>query len=633
MIQVENLTKRFGGQSLFEGISFKINRRERVGLVGRNGHGKTTLFRLIVGQEDPDEGTISIPRNYRIGYVEQHLDFSAPTVFQEAALSLPRDQRGDLWRVEKILAGLGFGAPDRGKRPDELSGGFQVRLNLAKVLLADYHMLLLDEPNNYLDITSIRWLEKFLNAWPGELMLVTHDRCFMDKVVTHTLAIHRRKVKKIEGDTGKLYDQIALEEETYEKTRINDERRRKEIENFIAKFRASARLQGLVESRKKTLVKMGRKERLETLPSLDFAFTVKPFHGKYVLNIDGMTFGYDPAAPLIRDFGLSIGSRDRVFIIGPNGRGKTTLLKLLAGKLEPQAGTAVSPMAVTTGYFEQTNVQSLVPQNTVLEEIQNADASIEPAKARFLAGMMMFEDDNALKKISVLSGGEKSRVLLAKLIASPVNMLLLDEPTNHLDMDSSDALLEALDEFDGAVIMVTHNEMFLHALAERLIIFQDDGITVFEGTYQRFLDRIGWSTERDKPRPRSDEESISPAGAGPVAAALPLGRKELRKLKSEIVAEKSKALRPLEQRMDILEKAIEKTEEDIARMTREIVEASQARESVRIVELSKALHQSRRDLDGYFADLEPLLQEYEFKRTEFDRRLGELAPTENNPGA
>ncbi len=627
MIQVENLTKRFGGQTLFEGISFKINRRERVGLVGRNGHGKTTLFRLIVGLEDPDDGSISIPRNYRIGYVEQHLEFTAPTVFQEAGLSLPRDQRGDLWRVEKILAGLGFGAADRIKHPAELSGGFQVRLNLAKVLLADYSLLLLDEPNNYLDITSIRWLEKFLTAWPGELMLITHDRSFMDKVVTHTLAIHRRKLKKIEGGTGKLYDQIALEEETYEKTRINDERRRKEIENFIAKFRASARLQGLVESRKKTLAKMGRKDKLESLPSLDFAFAPKPFHGKYVLNIDALTFGYDPSAPLIKDFTLSIGSRDRIFIIGPNGRGKTTFLKLLAGRLEPQAGSAVSPMAVTAGYFEQTNVQSLVPQNTVLEEIQNADASIEPAKARFLAGMMMFEDDNALKKISVLSGGEKSRVLLAKLIATPVNLLLLDEPTNHLDMDSSDALLAALDEFEGAVIMVTHNEMFLEALAERLIVFQDEGISVFEGSYERFLERVGWSSERDKGRLRPDE---TPPEA---PAAVPLGRKEVRRLRSEIVSEKSKALRPLEQRMGVLEKSIEKTEAEISRMTREIVDASQSRESGKIVELSKSLHQSRRELDSLFEDLEPLLQEYEFKRAEFDRRLGDLEATEKGvPG-
>ncbi len=198
------------------------------------------------------------------------------------------DARDQVWRVEKILAGLGFLRADLVKAPSELSGGFQVRLNLAKVLLADYDMLLLDEPNNYLDITSIRWLERFLVAWPGELMLITHDRSFMDRVVTHTMAIHRRKIRKIEGTTGKLYAQIAVDEETYEKTRINDERRRKEIETFIAKFRASAQLQGLVESRKKTLAKMDRREKLETIKNLAFDFAYQTYHGKYVLNAEDL---------------------------------------------------------------------------------------------------------------------------------------------------------------------------------------------------------------------------------------------------------------------------------------------------------------------------------------------------------
>jgi ATP-binding cassette subfamily F protein 3 len=213
-------------------------------------------------------------------------------------------------------------------------------------------------------------------------------------------------------------------------------------------------------------------------------------------------------------------------------------------------------------------------------------------------------------------------VLLAKLIATPVNLLLLDEPTNHLDMDSSDALLSALDEFDGAVIMVTHNEMFLDAMAERLIVFQDDGLSVFEGSYERFLERVGWSSEREKGRMRPDESSPAPAGG------TPLGRREIRRLRSEIVAEKSRALRPIEHRMSVLEKSIESTEAEISRMTREIVEASQTRESGKIVELSKSLHQSRRDLDRLFEDLEPLLQEYEFKRAEFDRRLEALDATE-----
>jgi ATP-binding cassette subfamily F protein 3 len=483
-------------------------------------------------------------------------------------------------------------------------------------------MLLLDEPNNYLDITSIRWLERFLIAWPSELMLITHDRSFMDRVVTHTLAIHRRRVKKIEGDTGKIYAQIAVEEETYEKTRINDERRRKEIENFIARFRASAQLQGLVESRKKTLAKMGKKDKLETIKTLAFDFAYRPFHGKYALNAEELTFGYEPGHPLIKDFGLCIGARDRVFIIGPNGRGKTTLLKLLAGVLKPEIGGVASPAAVAPGYFEQTNVQSLVPQNTVLDEIQSADCGVEPGKARFLAGLMMFEGDDALKKITVLSGGEKSRVLLGRLIATPVNLLLLDEPTNHLDLESSDALLAAIEDFPGAVVMVTHDEMFLHALAERLIVFQEGGITVFEGTYERFLDRVGWSGEEERTRPSAaaDQAPIGPA----IPAPLPPSRKEVRKLRSDVVAEKSRVLRPLEQRIAALEKKAEKAEADLTRMNKEIVEASQAKAGARIGELSKTLHKRRHDVDACLEELEPLLGEYESKKAAFDQRLAEL---------
>ncbi len=624
MIAAENLSKRYGEQILFENVGFKINRRERVGLVGRNGHGKTTLFRLIVGLEEPDEGSITIPRHYRIGYVRQEIDFTAATVFQEALRALPVDARDQAWRVEKILAGLGFGPGDLEKNPAELSGGFQVRLNLTKVLLADYNMLLLDEPNNYLDIMSIRWLERYLLAWPGELMLITHDRGFMDKVVTHTLAIHRKKIRKIEGDTSKLYDQIAMDEETYEKTRVNDERKRKEVQEFIDRFHASAQLTGLVQSRKKTLAKMEKKEKLVKLKSLEFDFAYKPFPGKYVQSIDDLTFGYEPGRPLIRSFGLSIGAQDRVFVIGKNGRGKTTLLKLLAGVLAPQTGSITSPLAVAPGYFEQTNVLTLNENATVLEEIASADQGMEPARARHLSGLMMFEGNNGLKKIGVLSGGEKSRVLLGKLIATPLNLLLLDEPTNHLDLESSDALLAALDNFPGAVIMVTHNEMFLHALAERLIVFQDNGISVFEGSYERFLEQVGWQGEEIRPKAREDEG----AGGPSVPAPLPPSRKELRKMRSEVITEKSKTLKPLEKRMAELEAAIETAEAELVRWNRELVEAARAKASAKIVELSKAVHQRRKDVDGYLDELEPLLKAYETLKAEFDRRLEDLAAKE-----
>ena len=628
MIVVDNLSKNFGKQSLFDNISFKVNRRERVGVVGRNGHGKTTLVRMIAGLEEADSGSISMPRNYRIGYVEQHLDFKAKTVLDEAARGLAADARSELWRVEKVLAGLGFDKGDQDKRPSELSGGFQVRLNLAKVLLADYQMLLLDEPNNFLDITSIRWLERFLLAWPGELVLITHDRSFMDKVVTHVLGIHRRKARKISGDTGKYYAQIAQEEEIYEKTRVNDERKQKEMDLFITRFRAKARLGGLVQSRVKSLEKMEKRDKLQAIRTLEFSFAEKPFHHKYALSADRLSFGFNPGKPLIKDFTMTIGARDRVFVVGKNGKGKTTLLKLLAGALQPWEGEVTSPQSVAVGYFEQTNVAGLVDSNTVLDEIASANVNEDPKLPRLIAGAMMFEGDDALKPVRVLSGGEKSRVILGKLIATPVNLLLLDEPTNHLDLESSDALLAALDDFDGAVIMVTHNERFLQAMGERLVVFQNGGILVYEGDYQRFLDKIGWKDEEDRPQGRASVEVINKEGA---VSRDKLNPREFRKIKSELVTERSRVLKPLEKKMQEREKAVERLDTELQKMNAAIVEASRLKDGFRVVERSKSMHQAKTDIDLLLEDLEKLTGEYEKKKAEYEIRLAGLGGEGDGP--
>jgi len=620
MIVVDNLSKSYGKQELFDAISFKVNRKERVGVVGRNGHGKTTLFRMIIGEEEPDDGTITKPRKYRIGYVEQRVRFTEPTVLAEGAKALPHDAQSEVWRVEKVLTGLGFDQADLEKRPAELSGGYQVRLNLAKVLVGDYQMLLLDEPSNYLDITSIRWLERFLAAWPGELMLITHDRSFMDNVATHILGIHRRKVRKIEGDTGKYYEQIAAEEEIYEKTRINDERKRKEMDLFITRFRAKARLGGLVQSRIKSLEKMEKREKLEEVKNLEFAFAEKAGYHKYGLDVRDLSFAYTPDRPLIRRFSISIGAKDRVFVIGRNGRGKTTLLRLLAGDLAPQSGTIDAPSSVAAGYFEQTHISTLAESNTVLEEIGSADPEGDPKRARFIAGGMMFEGDDALKKIRVLSGGEKSRVLLGRLIATPLNLLLLDEPTNHLDIESNDALLEAIDAFDGAVVMVTHNEMFLHALAERLVVFDNDDIVVYEGGYQRFLDKVGWRDEVMQ----GSIAAVPPPTATAGAEKPKLTPKELRRLRSEVVAERSRALRPLESRIAEIEKSVEMHDASLRELNAQLVKASHDRNGAKVVEVSKTMHQTKKTIDGLLEELEKVTTEYEDKKAVYDSRMRKL---------
>ncbi|MBI5552199.1 MAG: ATP-binding cassette domain-containing protein [Desulfobacterales bacterium] len=617
MIAAENLTKSYGGQVLFDAISFKINARERVGLVARNGHGKTTLFRILVGEEEFDSGALAIPKGYRLGHVRQQISFSKETVLEEGMLGLPPTKADHHWEVEKILAGLGFNPTDLQRHPKEFSGGFQVRLNLAKVLVSEPDLLLLDEPTNYLDITSIRWIERFLVAWPRELMLITHDRGFMDRVVTHTLGIHRKKTRKIAGDTGKYYTQIAQDEEIFEKTRLNDERRTKEIEQFITRFRAKARLAGLVQSRVKALAKLEKKQKLEQLRDLDFSFRDQPFRGKQTVAVRDLAFAYPNRRPLFKNLDFVLHAGERMCVVGPNGKGKTTLLQLLAGKLSPASGDIVFHPGVVSGFYEQTNIQVLNDRYTVEEEILHSHPDLDRQRARNICGAMMFDGDNALKKIEVLSGGEKARVMLGKLLATPLNLLLLDEPSNHLDMESCDALLAAIDAFDGAVIMVTHNEMFLHALAQRLVVFQQDRVELFDGTYQEFLDKGGWGDEPGLQLSRSISEAT-------VSEENKRNKKELRRLRSAIVGENAKLRKPLETTIAETEAFIESEERRLAVLNEEMVAAAQSKEGGRIPQLSQAINQCQKNIDEKFASLEELYSQKESLDEQLAAKLAEL---------
>ncbi len=617
MIAAENLSKSYGGQVLFDGITFKINAKERVGLVGRNGHGKTTLFRIIIGEADYDSGQLTSPKGYRVGHVQQQLRFSADTVLQEGMLGLPATERDHHWKVEKVLAGLGFSTADLDRRPDEFSGGFQVRLNLAKVLVSEPDLLLLDEPTNYLDITSIRWIERFLLAWPREVLLITHDRSFMDRIVTHTLGIHRKKIRKITGNTEKYYSQIAQDEEIYEKTRQKDQRRAKEVEQFIARFRAKARLAGMVQSRIKTLAKLEKRTKLQSLRDLEFSFRALPFRGKHVLSASGLSFAYPGQPRLFEDLDFSVHAGDRICVVGPNGRGKTTLLKVLAGQLAATGGQITYHPAITHGLYEQTNIQTLNDLNTIETEILNCTPDMDRQQARNICGAMMFGGDDALKKISILSGGEKARVMLGKLLATPVNLLLLDEPSNHLDMASCDALVEAMDNFDGTVIMVTHNEMFLHAMAQRLIVFHQDQVTLFEGTYQDFLDQGGWGDEAAATTGPEAEETTA-------ARSPSTNKKKLRRQRSAIVRERAAELNPIDRAIAKTEAVIEAQEQQLEQLNQAMVVASQQQDGARIAELSPAIRQNQNRIEHCFAELEPLYEKKEALEEKYELKLADL---------
>lgn len=613
MITVQNLSKRYGNQVIFDNITFNLNLRERVGLVGRNGHGKTTLFRLLTGQEQYDEGTIKIPKDYRIGYLNQHIHFTRPTVLEEGCSGLPDSQKEDEWKVKKILSGLGFSESDFCRNPSEFSGGYQIRLNLAKVLVSEPNLLLLDEPTNFLDIVSIRWLTNFLNSWRNEVVVISHDRGFMDNVTTHIIGIHRSKVRKIKGTTKDYYSQIIKEEEIHEKQRLNDEKKRKQAEQFINSFRAKARHASLVQSRIKTLEKQERIKKLEKIPTFSFSFNSAPFHAEYTQEARNITFSYNGNSPyLLSQLGFAVEKRDRVCIVGQNGKGKTTLLRLLAGKLSPLEGKIKNHPQAKIGYYEQANTASLNDKLTVEEEIYLNNSNIDRKRIRDICGAMMFSGDSALKKIKVLSGGEKCRVLLGKILITPSNLLLLDEPTHHLDMQSCDAMIDAINTFQGAVIMVTHNEYILHRIANKLIVFHHDRVFPFQGKYSQFLEQIGWD----------DQESItfgkrSHKRRGESVKAI--NRKDTRKARAEFITRRSKTLTPYKKRIEELEKNIVEMEQQLHDDNQSLIKASREQDKNTITALSRSAKQTQASIDTLYKQLEETTGKYEQEKQAFEQ--------------
>jgi len=493
MITIQDLSISFDGKALFHDVNVHFNQKEKIGLIGRNGSGKSTFLRLLLKELEPDSGEIKIPRNYKIGYLEQHIKFSHQTIIDEVASVLPEERIYETWKGEKILNGLGFSDEEMLQDPKLFSGGYQVKINLAKLLLLEPNLLLLDEPTNYLDIHSIRWLKKFLKDWTEELILITHDRNFMDSIITHTLNIHRGNFRKFPGNTKKIKEQILQEEEIYEKTRINQEREREKTQAWIDRFKSKATLASRAQSRAKMLEKMEVKEKLQAIVNLDFNFNYLNYNSKQnLMKVTDISFGYDPNKILINNLSFNVQKGDKICIIGKNGKGKSTLLKLLSQEIDVLNGEINIHEKVEIGYFGQMNIDRLNNDNSIYEEIQSVDPSIPETKVRTICAHMMFPGKNSNKKIGILSGGERSRVTLGRILLNPVNLLFLDEPTNHLDMESTETLMEAVQRFEGSVIMVTHDEYFLNKIANKLIIYDEGKAFFYNGNYRDFQKKIGW---------------------------------------------------------------------------------------------------------------------------------------------
>lgn len=493
MITIQDLSISFDGKALFNDVNVHFNQKEKIGLIGRNGSGKSTFLKLLLKELEPDSGEIKIPRNYKIGYLEQHIRFSHQTIIDEVASVLPEERIYETWKGEKILNGLGFSDEEMLQDPKLFSGGYQVKINLAKLLLLEPNLLLLDEPTNYLDIHSIRWLKKFLKDWTEELILITHDRNFMDSIITHTLNIHRGNFRKFPGNTKKIKEQILQEEEIYEKTRVNQEREREKTQAWIDRFKSKATLASRAQSRAKMLEKKEVKEKLDTIVNLDFNFNYLNYNSKQnLMKVTDISFGYDPNKILINNLSFNVQKGDKICIIGKNGKGKSTLLKLLSKEIDVLNGEINIHEKVEIGYFGQMNIDRLNNDNSIYEEIQSVDPSIPETKVRTICAHMMFPGKASNKKIGILSGGERSRVTLGRILLNPVNLLFLDEPTNHLDMESTETLMEAVQRFEGSVIMVTHDEYFLNKIANKLIIYDEGKAFFHNGDYRDFQKKIGW---------------------------------------------------------------------------------------------------------------------------------------------
>mgnify|MGYP002640464121 CR=1 FL=1 len=610
MIQLQNISKNFATQELFSNLNFKLNASNRVGLVGRNGSGKSTLFKLILGEEAADEGEVIIPKNYKIGTLKQHLTFSEKTLREEAALALTEEMKYDTYRVEKILFGLGFVLEDLDKDPLSFSGGYQIRINLAKLLVTEPNLLLLDEPTNYLDIVSLRWLKDFLRSFDGEVILITHDRDFMDGVCTHTMGLVRKRIEIIPGNTHKFYEQLSANDELHAKQKIAQDKKVKELEEFIAKNKARASTASLAQSKVKQLEKMDRLEDLGFDNALEFEFNFKETPAKVLLDVKDLSFGYSLENILFKDISFTLQKGECLGIIGKNGKGKSTLLNTIAKELTKVSGEVEYHGTASFAHFGQTNIAHLSPNNSVMDEIYVGNPGLGEAQVRSICGGMMFSGENAKKKISLLSGGEKSRVMLGQIIARHVNVLFLDEPTNHLDMDSIEALTKAIQKFKGSVVIVTHSEELLRRVCDRLIIFATDGARVFDGGYDDFLAKIGWEEEETE-----EKVKVAPKSSN----------KENKKIRAELVRERNKVTSPLRKKVDKLEARIMELEEQLEVHHQELIQSSNAGDSASLMALSKTVADEEKQIEDLFEELEDKQTQLDGMNESYEQKIEEVS--------
>ena len=505
MLQIESVHKQFSTKVLFDGASAHLRPQTRVGLVGPNGTGKTTLFKMILGEESPDEGTIRKRPRLRVGYLPQELE----TITGKTALDAAHRDEYPEHEAKRILSGLGFSEADFARPVENLSGGYRMRVALAHLLLSNPDVLMLDEPTNHLDKPTQRWFEDFLLNSKLTLLVISHDTAFLDRIATHIWELRDKTIQEFRGNYTKFRE---LRAERDAQLLASANRQAKEVarvQQFIDRFRYQANKAKQVQSRIKQLEKVKLIELQRDAKRVKFRFPLPSTSGRQVLELKGVRkrYGEKVVYPSL-DFTVERGQR--IALVGENGAGKSTLLKMLAGVLQPDAGTRLVGHGVTLHYFAQHQAETLNPEHTILESLAEVSSTAETNFLRGLAGAFLFSGPDQKKPIKALSGGERNRVALARMLVEPANTLLLDEPTNHLDPASVDILTDALTEFPGTIIFISHDPTFLTRISTRIVEIEEGNARNFFGDYEYYL----WKKAQEFESIKESSDDLKGASSG-----------------------------------------------------------------------------------------------------------------------
>ena len=522
MITINNITMGFTKRTLFKDVTLSIFPKEKIGLTGPNGAGKTTLFSIILGDIEPVSGNVQIQKNINIGYLPQESKFASDrTVMEELVEGDNRirglmnekreledgnkadtDRYGDVLhqleqlgiyelehRAEKILMGLGFKVEDFHRPIMNLSGGWQMRTLLAKMLVYPYDLILLDEPTNYLDLSATLWLKDFLSGYQGAFVLISHDRIFLNDVTNYTIILEGARMVKMKGNYETYEEQKGIQQKSLERRKKVVDKKRQQLEQFAQRFHAQPNLASAVRNKRKMIEKLENIELAHDQASIkEFEFPEIPQSGYTVAQLFGVSKSYgDKKVYSGLDFEIVKGQK--ICLVGPNGAGKSTLLKMLAGVLNPDAGTVKYGHQVELGYFSQTRMDVLNPNKSAIEEVSESGKNVQALKARSLLGLFNYRGDDVFKKVKVLSGGEKSRLILAKLLINPPNFMLLDEPTTHLDIDGVTALTKAFQKYEGTICFISHDLYFIRGIADCIVDVNPSSIKVYSGGLEYYLDK------------------------------------------------------------------------------------------------------------------------------------------------